>query len=113
MNTKEYLEYVVKDIHTVIVATVDDDGLPVTSAIDMMDALTAKGKGFYDRLKKREFLALTATKGDDTMNSVAISIRGRVRDLGFEKIPELFEKNQYMYQIYPTEESMKALSALW
>ena len=75
MNTKEYLEYVVKEIHTVIVATVDDDGLPVTSAIDMMDAdegglyfLTAKGKGFYDRLKKREFLALTATKGDDTMN---------------------------------------------
>jgi uncharacterized pyridoxamine 5'-phosphate oxidase family protein len=64
MNTKEYLEYVVKEIHTVIVATVDDDGLPVTSAIDMMDAdegglyfLTAKGKGFYDRLKKREFLA--------------------------------------------------------
>ena len=38
MNTKEYLEYVVKEIHTVIVATVDDDGLPVTSAIDMMDA---------------------------------------------------------------------------
>jgi uncharacterized pyridoxamine 5'-phosphate oxidase family protein/Pyruvate/2-oxoacid:ferredoxin oxidoreductase delta subunit len=117
MNTKEYLEYVVKEIHTVIVATVDDDGLPVTSAIDMMDAdegglyfLTAKGKGFYDRLKKREFLALTATKGDDTMNSVAISIRGKVRDLGFEKIPELFEKNQYMYQIYPTEESMKALT---
>lgn len=73
MNTKEYLEYVVKEIHTVIVATVDDD----------------------------------------TMNSVAISIRGKVRDLGFEKIPELFEKNQYMYQIYPTEESMKALTALW
>ena len=55
---------VATEIHTVIVATVDDDGLPVTSAIDMMDAdegglyfLTAKGKGFYDRLKKREFLA--------------------------------------------------------
>lgn len=78
MNTKEYLEYVVKEIHTVIVATVDDDGLPVTSAIDMMDAdegglyfLTAKGKGFYDRLKKREFLALTATKGDDTMKALS------------------------------------------
>ena len=78
MNTKEYLEYVVKEIHTVIVATVDDDGLPVTSAIDMMDAdegglyfLTAKGKGFYDRLKKRELLALTATKGDDTMKALS------------------------------------------
>ena len=92
MNTKEYLEYVVKEIHTVIVATVDDDGLPVTSAIDMMDAdesglyfLTAKGKGFYDRLKKRKFLALTATKGDDTMNSVAISNGAKSETWGLRK----------------------------
>lgn len=117
METREYLEYVVKEIHTVVVATVDNDGLPVTSAIDMMDSddnglyfLTAKGKSLYDRLKKREYLALTAMKGEDTMSSVAISVRGRVRELGFEKIPELFEKNPYMHQIYPTEESMKALT---
>ena len=117
METKDYLEYVAKTIHRTIVATVDDEGLPVTAAIDMMDAdenslyfLTAKGKGFYDRLKKREFLALTAMKGEDTMSSVAVSIRGKVRELGYEKIPELFEKNPYMYQIYPTEESMKALT---
>ena len=118
METKDYLEYVAKVIHRTIVATVDDDGLPVTAAIDMMDAdenslyfLTAKGKGFYDRLKKREFLALTAIKGEDTMSTVAVSIRGKVRELGYDKIPELFEKNPYMYQIYPTEESMHALTA--
>ena len=53
----------------------------------MMDAdenglyfLTARGKGFYDRLKKRGFLALTALKGEDTMTSVAVSIRGKVRE---------------------------------
>ena len=73
--------------------------------------LTAKGKGFYDRLIKRKFLALTAMKGEDTMSSVAVSIRGKVRELGYEKIPDLFEKNPYMHQIYPTEESMHALSA--
>ena len=78
----------------------DDVGLPVMAAIDMLDSdenglyfLTAKGKGFYERLKKREFLALTAMKGEDTMSSVAVSIRGKVRELGYDKIPELFEKN--------------------
>ena len=69
-----------------------------------------KGKGFYDRLKKREFLALTAMKGEDTMSSVAVSIRGKVRELGYDKIPELFEKNPYMRKIYPTQESMQALT---
>ena len=38
MDTKDYLAYVVRQIHTTIVATVDDDGLPVTAAIDMMDS---------------------------------------------------------------------------
>ena len=118
MEAKDYLAYIVNEIHTTIVATVDDEGLPVTAAIDMMDSdenglyfLTAKGKGFYDRLKKRGFLALTAIKGQDTMSSVAVSIRGKVRELGYERIPALFEKNPYMHQIYPTEDAMHALTA--
>ena len=38
MEAKEYLAYIVNEIHTTIVATVDDEGLPVTAAIDMMDS---------------------------------------------------------------------------
>ena len=117
MNTSDYLNYIVNKIHTTVVATVDDEGLPVTAAIDMMDSdgnslyfLTAKGKGFYNRLKKRGFIALTAVKGENTMTSVAVSVRGKVRELGYEKIPELFEKNPYMREIYPTEGSMQALT---
>ena len=117
MKTAEYLSFVVNEIHTTVVATVDDEGLPITAAIDMMDCdenslyfLTAKGKGFYDRLIKRGFLALTAMKGKDTMSSVAVSIRGRVRELGYDKIPALFAKNPYMHDIYPTEEAMRALT---
>ena len=117
METKDYLSYIVREIHTTIVATVDDDGLPVTAAIDMMDSdgsslyfLTAKGKSFYDRLKKRQFLSLTALKGETTMSSVAVSLRGKVRELGYDNIPKLFEKNPYMKAIYPTVESMQALT---
>ena len=79
-----YLKSLVEEIHTTVVATVDDTGLPVTAAIDMMDYdegglyfLTAKGKGFYDRLKKHGTLALTGIKGTDTMHCAALSIRGR------------------------------------
>ena len=116
METKDYFSFLVNEIHTTVVATVDDEDLPVTAAIDMMDYdenslyfLTAKGKGF-DRLAKRGFLAFTALKGEDTMSSVALSVRGKVRELGYGKIPELFEKNPYMHEIYPTEESMHALT---
>lgn len=117
MKTEEYLRYIVREIHTTVVATVDDDGLPVTAAIDMMDAdtdslyfLTAKGKGFYDRLKKRGFLAFTAMKGEDTMSSIAVSVRGKVCELGFDRIPDLFAKNPYMNEIYPTAASREALT---
>ena len=117
MKAEDYLSYIVKNIHTTVVATVDDEGLPVTAAIDMMDAdaeslyfLTAKGKGFYDLLKKRGFLAFTAMKGEDTMSSVAVSVRGKVRELGFDRIPELFAKNPYMNEIYPTAFSREALT---
>ena len=114
---RDYLAYIVNEIHTTIVATVDDEGLPVTAAIDMMGSdknslyfLTAKGKSLYDRLTKRGFLALTAIKGESTMTSAAISLRGKVRELGYDKIPELFEKNPYMKEIYPSEESRQALT---
>ena len=104
-------------IHTTIVATVDDEGHPVTAAIDMMDSdesglyfLTARGKSLYDRLNKRGYIALTALKGETTMTSVGVSVRGRVRELGPERIPELFEKNPYMKEIYPSNESRKTLT---
>ena len=83
MESKDYLAYLVEEIHTTVVATVDDAGLPVTAAIDMMDAdegdvyfLTARGKEFY----------------------------------GSNLLPRLFEKNPYMNEIYPDAASRSALT---
>ena len=117
MTAKEYLEFIVDEIHSTVVATVDEDGLPVTCVIDMMYAdesglffLTAKGKNFYQRLKDKGFLALSGKKGEETMRSTAVSVRGKVRETGAEMLPLLFEKNPYMLEIYPTAESRRALT---
>lgn len=113
----EYLEYIVNEIHTTIAATVDENGLPVTCVIDMMYCdekglyfLTAKGKNFYHRLKDKEYLSLSCFKGEDTMHSVSVSIRGKVREIGSEMLSVLFEHNPYMNEIYPTEHSQQALT---
>lgn len=117
MRPTEILKFLEKEIHTVIAATVDEKGRPVTCAIDIMDSdenglyfLTAKGKGFYDRLKKSGFIALTGIKGNTTMDSTAVSVRGKVRELGSGSLARLFSKNPYMNEIYPSEASRNALT---
>ena len=86
-------------------ATVDEDGLPVTCVIDMMYSdenglyfLTARGKSFYKRLKSRGFIALSGKKGEDTMTCTAVSVRGKVREIGSDLLSLLFEKNTNFQQ---------------
>lgn len=117
MRPTEILKFLEKEIHSVIMATVDDNGLPVTCAIDIMDSddkgiyfLTAKGKSFYERLKKSGYAALTGMKGSDTLSCVAVSVRGKVQEIGNTPLQKLFEKNPYMNEIYPTEGSCQALT---
>ena len=116
MTTLEILNMLQADIHSTVFATVDEQGLPQTCVIDLMLAdqeglyfLTAKGKSFYDRLTARPFVALSGFTGADTLSSVAISLRGKVRSIGRARLEEIFEKNPYMAAIYPTEKSRKAL----
>lgn len=117
MKYTDYFAYLVHEIHSVIAATTDEKGLPVTCAVDMMDFdenglyfLTAKGKNFYQRLKTNQYIAFTGMKGEDTMSRIALSVRGNVAEVGVDRLSELFAKNPYMYEIYPTEQSLQALT---
>ena len=112
-----YLKYLTEEIHSTVMATVDENGLPATCAIDIMDYdenglyfLTARGKNFYARLKRCGYVSLTGTKGTDTLSCVAISVRGKVEEIGSDYLNRLFEKNSYMSEIYPTKESRTALT---
>ncbi|MDE7295978.1 MAG: pyridoxamine 5'-phosphate oxidase family protein, partial [Clostridia bacterium] len=112
METIEVFKYLQEQIHTTIIATNDENGLPVTCAIDLMDYdenglyfLTAKGKNFYKRLITNGYLSLTGIKGENTMSCVAVSVHGSVKEIGFERLQRLLDKNSYMYEIYPTEQA--------
>lgn len=116
MTTTEFLTYLQKDIHSAVFATVDENGLPQTCVIDLMLLdenglyfLTAKGKRFYEHLIERSYVAVSGMKGQDTRSTVAISLQGKVKSVGQERLNEIFEKNPYMASIYPTPKSRSAL----
>lgn len=118
MNTTQIFKFLQEQIHTVIMATTDDNGNPVTCAIDIMDSddkalyfLTAKGKNFYNRLKNRSYVSLTGIKGQSTMQRIAVSVQGKIRECDDNILLRLLEKNPYMFEIYPTEQSREGLSA--
>lgn len=116
MTETEILHILQNDIHSTVFATLDEHGLPQTCVIDLMLAdenglyfLTARGKTFYERLMAKSYVALSGMKGGDTPSTVAISVRGAVRNIGKERLDEIFEKNSYMAKIYLTEKSRDAL----
>ena len=103
MQGMKYVKILVEEIHSTTAATIGEDGRPQTRAIDMMlydengvYFLTAKGKAFYQQLMEQQFLALSGTK-----DKKAVSLRGKIKNIGSEKLDEIFEKNTYMQQIYP------------
>lgn len=116
MTISEIFQVLQGDIHSTVFATVDNHGLPQTCVIDVMLAdenglyfLTAKGKGFYNRLTKQKFVAISGMKGTDTLSTVAISVRGHIHCIGKERLEEIFERYPYMGRIYPTVKSRDAL----
>ena len=117
MKTKEYLEFLTHDIHSTVFATVDENGNPHTCVIDIMlcddDSiyfLTSTGKPFYNRLDKHGYVSVTGMKGNDTLSTVVVSLRGKVRELGNPLVKKVFEENKYMEKIYPKEKSREVLT---
>ena len=114
MTRNDYLRLLVETIHSATVATIGADEHPQTRVIDMMlwdekgvYFLTAKGKAFYTQLMEQKYIALSATK-----DKLSISLRGKIRNIGSEKLDEIFEKNPYMQSIYPGD-TRAALEVFW
>ncbi len=103
MTTGDYLKILVEDIHSATVATLAHDGRPKTQIIDMMlwdekgvYFLTARGKELYTQLMEQMYIAVSATQG-----KIGISLRGKIKNIGSDRLDEIFAKNTYMQGIYP------------
>lgn len=103
MTNIKYLKMLVEELHSSTVATIGSDGHPQTRIIDMMyydEAgvyfLTAKGKAFYSQLMEQKYVAISASKG-----KIAVSLRGKVKNIGKKNLDIMFERNPYMKEIYP------------
>ena len=110
MEAKECLRTIAEDLKTCVIATVDEDNKPVTAVIDIMDHdenglyfLTGKGKGLYNRLMHSPYVAVTLTKGSLDTEYLAVSLRGHAVEAGPDRLPVLFEKNPFMYKMYPDQ----------
>jgi uncharacterized pyridoxamine 5'-phosphate oxidase family protein/transketolase N-terminal domain/subunit/NAD-dependent dihydropyrimidine dehydrogenase PreA subunit len=88
---------------TFIQRAYDQISHPQTRIIDMMYYdeegvyfLTATGKTFYDQLMEQQYVAISATK-----DKIAVSLRGKIKNIGKKNLDIMFEKNPYMKKIYP------------
>ncbi len=117
MQTADYLKILKDEIHSAVFATVDENGLPEARVIDIMLAdsdslyfITAKGKRFYKQLMEQGFVAISGmTGGDHSLDKKAVSVRGKIRNIGNKKLEEVFTENRYMNEIYPNMESRNVL----
>lgn len=117
MQTADYLKILKDEIHSTVFATVDENGLPAARVIDIMLAdadslyfITAKGKEFYRQLMEKKFAAISGmTGGKSSIEKKAVSIRGKIRNIGNRKLEEVFAENPYMNEIYPGRERRNAL----
>ena len=102
MQTADYLKILKDEIHSAVFATIDENGLPDARVIDIMlvdsDSLyfiTAKGKGFYRQFMEQKFAAVSGmTDGKDSLDKKAVSVRGKIRNIGKKKLEEI--SSQYI-----------------
>ncbi|MGN1405896.1 MAG: 4Fe-4S binding protein [Erysipelotrichaceae bacterium] len=104
MNSKlKYLKLLVEDIHSVSLATLDEDNHPVSRIIDMMHYdeegiyfLTAQGKDLYTQLMAQKYIAISGTR-----DKRAVSLSGKIKNAEHKYLDLIFDKNEYMKDIYP------------
>ncbi|MDE7266253.1 MAG: 4Fe-4S binding protein [Lachnospiraceae bacterium] len=112
MEYLDYLKILQNDIHSVVLATNDKNGHPVTAYMDVMYAdeggiyfLTSRGKEIYRRMNCNEYVSLSGMTGSDFFHSTMMTVQGKIRNIGNSRVKELFDANPYMYKIYPDEDN--------
>ncbi|KRL20184.1 hypothetical protein FC37_GL000300 [Lactobacillus gallinarum DSM 10532 = JCM 2011] len=54
---------------------------------------------FYNRLKKHPFISITGLKGTETMNSVAVTVNGKVEEVDDSYMDQIYQAHPEMVEI--------------
>ena len=97
---------ILRKIRDTSMATVGIDGNPRVRIIDTMLVedeklyfLTARGKDFYKELMALGNVAVTGLNENWEM----VRLWGKVKNIGKERLDEVFDKNLSMNQVYPND----------
>ncbi len=101
-----------KDIHSVVVSMVDQDGLPISAYMDVMLAdasgvyfLTSNnGRNLYHDLNCSRVVSVCGKTDGDYFHAKMVSLKGKIRNIGKDRVDELIERNPYMKKLYPDEQ---------
>ena len=105
---EKFLDIIVASFQTRIFATIDDNNHGHSNAADIelrdgekLVFSTIVNGAFYNRLKKHPYISITGLKGDKTMNSLAFTVNGKVKEVD----------SSYLNKIYETHPEMKDIDA--
>lgn len=108
-SNEEFLEFAINEVHNVDVATTHH-GAPSAQVCDLvlnkngkLYIVTSSQNPFFQDLIHQPKVIINGYKGDGTMDSCGFSIRGTIKNVEHEYIDEIFEKNDYLNEIYAND----------
>lgn len=106
LTQDQFLDLIVNCFQSVVFATVDKNNNPISNVADIeirdgnqLIFSTTYQKPFYQRLKNHPIISITTLKGDETMNSVSLTLNGTVHEVEQKYLDEIFAKRPEMKRI--------------
>lgn len=116
LTSDQFLSLFVDSFQSVIFGTVDDHGHPHTNVADIelkdgkqLIFATSYQKPFYQRLMNNKQVSITALRGNETLDSVGITLDGEVQPVSSSSIEQIFAHHPEMQQISSNFTERKAL----
>lgn len=115
MDTATILSILHNEIHSVVVGMTDSKGHPVSVFLDVMfveeNAIyfmtSDNGRTLYHLLNNSDYISICGKTEGDFFHSKMITIQGRVRNIGKDRVNELIDANPYMKKLYPDDQKEK------
>lgn len=116
-TTTDYFKILTNDMHAITMSVIDAQNLPASKVINLMyyDVngiyfIMYKTHPFYNRLHIRPYVSITGiTTGENPLERRSIDMTSAIRNIGSEKLDEIFNRNPYLEQVCPDPKSRRNL----